>query len=163
WAELEDRVSAEASDEPVATTRAFVAEEENGRLVICGVERRPTEVRLHFADERGLQSATFSYEEGVVTVAGESDELSICNIVEVFGDFAGIAAVNHSMTLTPRGGRGSAQTELRAALGAVTDDPSRIDEVLQIVERAIEEVDDVNGATVLRRAAQSAAPEADAG
>lgn len=160
WAELEDRVNAEANTEPAATPRAFVAEEENGRLVICGVERRPTEVRLHFADERAAQSVTFSYEAGVVTVAGEPDDLSICNRVEVFGESAGIGAVNHSMTLTPRGGRGSAQTELRAALGAVTDDPSRIEEVLQIVERAIEEVDDLDGATVLRRAAQSATLEA---
>jgi hypothetical protein len=164
WAEVDARRREDADAQPsIGVARALAAVEEHGRITIYGVRERPTGVRLLLSDGSSQETDAFLLDGGILVMAESAHDLSTCNLVELLGDAPAFATVNHAQLLSTRGGGASTRGGLSAALGAVTDDPSRIEEVLKIVERAIEDVDGSEGGRGAGASAEGAVTKEDAG
>jgi hypothetical protein len=144
WSEIAGRARSDGEESVVRSANALAATEEGNRLVIEGIAQRPTQVRLHFGDGGERHVGVDRHDSPQVVLDDASLDLSSCTLVEIPGSVPIFAVVNHVGSLSPRTGGGGAG-DLRAALGAVSDDPSRIEEVLRLVERAIDEADVVGG------------------
>jgi hypothetical protein len=154
WSELSDRIGLMAADGSIATSNAMFATEEGGLVTIHGVDRRPTGVRLFFANDERNDAIVQSYDRAKLVVTGGGKDLSVCNLAEVVGDAPGFAVVNHPAFFGARVGGGNVRGDLSAALGAATEDAGRFEEALKIIERAIEEIDEFDVAGGANRMAQ---------
>lgn len=139
WAEIDVRVRSDRDEADGAghAAAAILATEEAGVITIHGVPERPLGVRLFFVNGQHHEEGVVTYEAATLVVTGGPLDLAGCNVVELIGGAGGVAAVNHSNSLSVHTGGGNTRAELGAALGALTDDPGRIEEILKIVERAI--------------------------
>ncbi len=138
WGLLGARVAAEATRGVIHVAPALVATEAMGLITIRGVRERPDLVRAYLP-EGAQRDIAAVWDQDVVRAVDASIDLGTCHLVEILGGRGGLAIVNHAHALSPQTGGANTRGELRSALAAITEDGTRIEEVLKIVERAIAE------------------------
>lgn len=161
WAEIGERVVATSEEPEERYVPALLASEDAGVVTVFGVHVSARALRLHLPGGDSLEIAA-TWADGTMTTQPEVD-VSSCSLVEVVGGTGGFAVLNHVGTLAPKAGGGDARGQLNAALGALTEDAERLEEVLKIVERALDDDDaDVRGsasADARRGTGESLGPE----
>ena len=152
WAEIESHAAEVDEGWQPHRRSGLVAFEDGGRLSLHGLSELPIGVRIFLENDKSHEATIERYEDGVALVSGGALDLSTCTLVETLGCDAGFAIVNHVGPLSRDMLRSNARAELQAALSAVTSDPAHIEEVFRIVERAIDDLDNVNVISATRTA-----------
>ncbi len=159
WADIAGRVSAERQpdEEPPLRAQVATAVESGGQVTVQGVRGAPTEVLVHLRTSDDPTRVPWREEGGALLLdSTESVRLQDCSLIEVAGPNPTFAVVDHLDALAPSRGGASVQGDLVAAMNGAYDDPSHLEEVMRIVEKAIfdEDVESLTRAT--RPSVQSA-------